>query len=177
LGSEGVIAAVADAGPLIHLGEIGRLSLLSMFEAVHVPVAVWAESVQPGRLRETDLLAIDTVHRHTLLPIEVARFASDNGFLHLHVGEMECLYLCRELDVPLLLTDDLAVREIAKRLSVTPVGSLGVVVKAYHLGHLLLPEAEQLLVDLHDVSSLFVSRTLVDLAIEQLQRTSGNISR
>jgi hypothetical protein len=43
------IIAVTDAGPLIHLTEIGCLGLLSIFESLHIPQAIWAETVQRGR--------------------------------------------------------------------------------------------------------------------------------
>jgi predicted nucleic acid-binding protein len=71
--------------------------------------------------------------------------------------------------VPTLLTDDLSVREAAKRLLMTPVGSLGVIVRAYHRGHIPLVDAERYLIALYDVSSLFVTRALVAIAIEQLR--------
>ena len=71
-----------------------------------------------------------------------------------------------------MLTDDLAVREQAKRLSLTPVGSLGIVVRAYCLGHISLAEAERHITDLYDVSSLFVTRAVVELAVEQLRKHS-----
>ena len=41
---------VTDAGPLIHLNEIGCLSLLRIFETVHVPDAVWFGE-RPSRSR------------------------------------------------------------------------------------------------------------------------------
>jgi len=37
---------VCDAGPLIHLDELGCLDLLSDFQAVLVPGLVWREVVQ-----------------------------------------------------------------------------------------------------------------------------------
>ena len=74
------------------------------------------------------------------------------------------------MGVPILLTDDLAVREAAKRLKLTPVGSLGIVVRAYQSGHISLADAEHHIADLYDVSTLFVTRTIVELAIGQLQR-------
>ena len=83
-------------------------------------------------------------------------------------GEQECLCLCKEIDVQTVLTDDLAAREAAKRLELTPVGSLGIVVKAFDQGLISLAEAEQALGDLYDVSSLFVTRTIVEIAMEQV---------
>jgi predicted nucleic acid-binding protein len=43
VGNEEIKVAVADAGPLIHLSEIGVLTLLHVFDAIHVPHAVWLE--------------------------------------------------------------------------------------------------------------------------------------
>jgi predicted nucleic acid-binding protein len=71
-----------------------------------------------------------------------------------------------------LLTDDLAVREATRHLGMRAVGSLGVVVGAYHKGQLSLTEAEEQLGNLYRVSSLFVTWTIVELAIEQLRQKS-----
>jgi len=159
---------VTDAGPLIHLNEIGCLSLLRIFETVHVPDAVWFESVRAGRVLDTAILSLGRIRRHALPLGQIEQFVSQNNLMHLQAGEKESLCLCREIGVLILLTDDLAVREAAKRLGLKPVGSLGVVVRAYHMGHCSLSKAERYLTDLYDVSSLFVARAIVELAIEQL---------
>ncbi len=52
MGPGRVKAAVADAGPLIHLTEIGCLALLHIFETLHIPAAVWSETVERGRLSQ-----------------------------------------------------------------------------------------------------------------------------
>ncbi|RPJ37238.1 MAG: hypothetical protein EHM35_06755 [Planctomycetaceae bacterium] len=41
-----VLEVVCDAGPLIHLDELGCLDLLSDFQAVLVPGLVWQEVAQ-----------------------------------------------------------------------------------------------------------------------------------
>jgi hypothetical protein len=48
------------------------------------------------------------------------------------------------------------------------VGSLGVVVKAYRLERISQSDAERYISGLYDVSSLFVTREIVEQAIEQL---------
>jgi hypothetical protein len=61
--------AVADAGPLIHLSEIGCLSvmcIMCIFDILHVPEAVWSETVIQGRVPEADLMGLSVVRRHTL---------------------------------------------------------------------------------------------------------------
>jgi hypothetical protein len=99
---------------------------------------------------------------------------SDNIKLHgladLHAGECQCLYLCQQLPVSLILTDDLAVRDASTRLGFTPVGSLGIVVRAYRQTLITLADAEHAINQLYDVSSLFVTRAIVDVAIEQLRQ-------
>ncbi|MCK5507824.1 MAG: hypothetical protein KAI50_04820 [Desulfobacterales bacterium] len=46
------ISAVSDSGPLIHLSEINFLSILSIFKGLHVPDAVWIETVVKERISE-----------------------------------------------------------------------------------------------------------------------------
>jgi predicted nucleic acid-binding protein len=170
VGHGSISAAVSDAGPIIHLFEIGCLGHLRIFDTLHIPDAVWSEAVGQNRVPQDDVLGMNTVQRHTLSRSEVTRFIQENGLEHLHDGERECLYLCQQTGVTTLLTDDLSVREAAKHLGLTPVGSLGIVVRAYHLGHISLTDAKRHLADLYDVSSLFVTRAIVELAIERLDQ-------
>jgi hypothetical protein len=66
VGIGAVNIAVADAGPLIHLTEIGCLPLLRVFDILHIPEAVWWETVGHGRVEQGDVLGLGTVQRHTL---------------------------------------------------------------------------------------------------------------
>jgi predicted nucleic acid-binding protein len=166
----GKISAVTDSGPLIHLTEIGCLQILSIFGNLHVPEAVREETVKRGRTSKEDFLKLSNVERHNLSQSDVTRFVERNNLKELHSGEHQCLYLCKQINVPILLTEDLAVRETAKRLNLIPVGSLGIVAKAYSLGQISKTEAECHITDLYDVSSLFVTRSIVEMAIEQINK-------
>jgi predicted nucleic acid-binding protein len=99
----------------------------------------------------------------------VEEFAAQKGLQKLHGAERESLLLCSKLEVEVLVTDDLAVRQAAKALGLTPIGSLGVIVKAHHMGRITREEAEIHLRRLAAVSSLFVTPAIVELAIERLQ--------
>ncbi|TLD43582.1 MAG: hypothetical protein JETT_0013 [Candidatus Jettenia ecosi] len=92
--------------------------------------------------------------------MQISEFTHKEKLEKLHSGEIECLYLCRQINLPILLTDDLAVREAAKSLQITPIGSLGIVIKAYKNGKISLAEAERYISDLYDISSLFVTRAI-----------------
>lgn len=170
MGNGKLKGVVVDAGPLIHLTEIDSISLLNIFSALHIPDAVWSETVGQKRVTQEMLIKSGIVQRHSLLPQETERFIADHRLEDLDEGERECLCLCRKIEIPFVLTDDLAVREAAKHLNVVPVGSLGVIVRACKTGVISLPEAEKKMNDLYDVSSLYVTRTIVELAIEQLHR-------
>lgn len=166
----GKLSVVSDAGPLIHLAEIGCLSLLSIFENVHIPNAVWQEFKKHGQPFQRDISDLDNLQQHILPHIEVIAFIKSNTLEELHTGEQECFTLCQQIGITGLLTDDLSVREAAKRLQLTPIGSLGVVARAYRMSRISLSEAEQHIQALYDVSSLFVTRTIVELAVKQLHK-------
>jgi len=165
----GRLAAVSDTGPLIHLAEVGCLPLLSIFEALHIPEGVWREADRPATIRE----GLRFARRHSLEPQDTESFTVQHGLEKLQAGERESLLLCSRLSVQVLLTDDLAVRRAAKGLGLTPVGSLGIIARAHRMGQITREAAERHLRELYSVSSLFVTQTIVDLAIEGLGSSAG----
>ena len=48
MGQAGPLIAIADSGPLIHLAEIEALSALRVLERLHIPDAVWEETIGPA---------------------------------------------------------------------------------------------------------------------------------
>lgn len=169
MGNGKLKAAVVDAGPLIHLAEISCFRLLRAFGTLWVPHAVWLETAEQNRLSQNDLSEEPNILQYSAPQFEVAQFVRENNLTELHAGERECLYLCREKGITTLLTDDLAVRDAAQRLNLVPVGSLGIVVMAYKRKDISLQHAERYIADLYDESSLFVTRDIADMAIEQLR--------
>lgn len=172
MGDGRLMEAVADSGPLIHLSEIGCLQLLNLFNRLHVPNAVWNETVERDRLSESELSAATNVHRQTFSHDHVEQFIMKYKIAELHSGEQECLLLAKEKNIAIILTDDMAVRDAAKQLDLIPVGSLGIVVKAYTMRQILLEDAEKYIGNLYSVSSLFVTRAIANLAIEMLHTTT-----
>ncbi|MBI3947327.1 MAG: hypothetical protein HY321_15495 [Armatimonadetes bacterium] len=100
------------------------------------------------------------------MPDKAVFFVIQHALELLHDGERESLFLCNHLRLPLLLTDDLDARDAAKKLGITPVGSLGIVVRAFRLGELSMAQAERCLRQLHEQSSLFLTSAVVESAIE-----------
>lgn len=170
MGSWEVRAAVVDAGPIIHLNEIRCLSLLNVFETLHVPGTVWSETVESGRVPQREISKVEHVERRDLAEADVAQFIQKHRLDFLHRGERECLFLCRQMGIPILLTDDMAVRKAAKSVATIPVGSLGVIATACRMRIVSTSEAERYITSLYEASSLFVTRRIVDVAIDQLHR-------
>jgi len=169
VGAERIDVAVVDAGPLIHLAEIGRLPIVNLFENLFLPDAVWHEAVRHKPTIDTELSMLGNIRRQAVHQESLSHFVMENNLESLHAGEKECLYLCKSLSVPIILTDDLAARETAKRLGIVAVGSVGIVIKAYRLNQISQDEAKSFITDLQDISTLFVTRAIIELAIEQLE--------
>lgn len=148
MGSGKLRYAVSDSGPVIHLAEIGGLRFLRVFDKLFVPQAVWLETVEQKRVSEDDLSKEASVERFSLVQSEVAQFIKANNLNELHAGEQECLCLCKGRGIDTLLTDDLAVRDAARRLNLVPVGSLGIIVKAFKQEIMTLQDAEHSIMDL-----------------------------
>lgn len=119
---------VADAGPLIAFGRIGRLSLLpKVLGTVLVPEAVIGECLADAR--PPGAQAIGAALASQLLtrigdpaPIR-PRFAT------LGAGESVAIQLALELSVAILI-DEKTGRRIAANLGLTSIGTVGVLIAA-----------------------------------------------
>lgn len=74
---------------------------------MHVPKAVWRETVGRGRIPE-EALAETGLHYQAVEAAELSEFVAAHRLEHLHLGEQECPCICGRDGIPILLTDDLA---------------------------------------------------------------------
>lgn len=150
--------AVSDTGPLIHLGEIDALALLTLPNNLFVPEIVHREfrrGDDSGRLDKLEFMIASP---------------SADPVTHdeLDSGEAAALALANERNA-VLLTDDLAARHQASDAGVEVHGSIGIIVLGYTRGRLEKDEAVTLIRSLQLETSLFVSDAVVDRAIELLE--------
>lgn len=105
---------VCDAGPLIHLDELGCLGLLGDFPQVLVPETVWLEVSR----QRPDALLLSSVHfiRESGAPALHVELEALSRLLTLHAGEKEALQVAITHPGCLLLTDDGAARLAARNL-------------------------------------------------------------
>lgn len=152
--------AVADAGPIIHLAAIDALPVLSVFDGLLIPQAVYDE-LDAGTVPP----ALDD------LPHEIVVSDSTASDAELDPGETAALAIASVRNA-VLLTDDLAAREVAADMDVAVHGSIGVLVLAYSQGELTKPAAVALMRALQAETSLFITDAVVERGIALLDETS-----
>lgn len=149
--------AVADTGPLIHLGEIDAFGLPALVDRLLVPEIVREE------LDARDLLETLAELDHTVVEADV----NPENFDELDPGETAALAVAIERDA-VLLTDDLAARERAIQRGIEVRGSIGVVAIGYSRGAVDRDEAASLMRALQRGTRLYVTDAVVERGIEML---------
>lgn len=138
---------VSDTSCLCYLALLGRERMLqSLYGQVFIPPAVAAELARGAvalpaiqRVLEAEWLTVRSLNAPALaLELEA----------EIDQGEAEAIVLCEELHADLLMVDDQAARELAKKRGIAHIGLLGVLVSAQRaalLGGALKPVFEELL--------------------------------
>lgn len=159
---------VCDAGPLIHLDEVGCLDLLSDFSEVLVPGAVWREVLQ----HRPSALNHPAVNLRRVLPSlpEPPALEALAQVLTLHTGELEALRVALEVGPGMLLTDDTAARLAAGNLGIPTHGTIGILVRAIRRQQRTKPEILTILSTLPARSTLHLKRSLLDAVILEVEK-------
>jgi uncharacterized protein len=126
---------VADAGPLIALAKIDQLALLpALFATVHIPAYVLDEAA--GNIAMSGARAVRafaetraTIHANSNDPL-VQRLS-----IEIDAGEAQAIALAQSLHCGVLI-DDLLGRGVAKRLGLSVIGVLGVLLQGKRAGHI-----------------------------------------
>ncbi|WP_324664143.1 nucleic acid-binding protein [Haloarcula sediminis] len=146
------LGAVSDAGPLIHLAEIDSLELLSAFDTLLIPEAVYDEIQRGGVPDEISDISYE------LVEADEDRIES---------GERAAIAVAKESGT-VLLTDDLAAREAASEGDIDVHGSIGVIALGHGRGLLDKDEAASRMQALQRETSLFVTEAVVERGIRML---------
>jgi predicted nucleic acid-binding protein len=128
-------AVVRDSGPFTHLWQIDQWQAFRTFEAMHVPAQVAREVARHVPLAEMPTytgrdVIVDEVSEQEIMGV---RQASPGG-LTLHEADLATLALARRQSPDLVLTDDLATRQAVEAQGQMPMGSVGVLLRAYKAG-------------------------------------------
>lgn len=159
--------AVCDAGPIIHLDELGKLDLLADFH-VWVPDVVWQEVQhhRPAAFRRADISFERQVVSEPIAPTLLALSRA----LSLDAGEMEALAIMTNAPESLFFTDDAAARLAAEQLGYRVHGSIGILLRAIRRNQLTPTEVLALLQAIPQRSSLYINPVLLQEIIGRVQQ-------
>lgn len=123
---------ISDTTPLISLLKIDRLNLLEkLFGIVQIPKAVFSE------LTENPKYTVEAETVRTCPFIQVIDIIDENyvsllrRFTGLDLGESEAIYLSDNKKADLLLMDEVRGREVATRMGIKIMGTIGILGIAY----------------------------------------------
>lgn len=159
---------VCDAGPLIHLDEVGCVELLADFPQVLVPLAVWDEVVKhrPSALTH-DAVRYQKLTLGNALSIELDALSR---LLGLHRGEQQALQIAQTHPGCLVLTDDTAARLAARNLGLATHGTIGVLLRAIRRKQKTKDEVISLLRSLPIASTLHIRTALLEEIIREVEQ-------
>ncbi|MEM3479045.1 MAG: DUF3368 domain-containing protein [Candidatus Bathyarchaeia archaeon] len=147
--------AVSNSTPLIYLAKVGKLEILrSLFERIFIPEAVFEEAVVKGKaLNISDAFIIERavgawIIRERVKPKIDAEYRFLDTNVRLGSGEREAIKLCKQLNIKYLIADDGEARRVSKMLNITPIGTCGIIIKAYKRGIMTRDETIQILDEL-----------------------------
>jgi hypothetical protein len=128
------MAAVSNAGPLIHLAKIDELNLLKeIFSEIIISQTVKMEVVDRGKDRGMpDAFLVDGVQWIRVVddPFNAKSLAEKVG---IHHGEASTIMLAKSLSLPVLL-DDSDARRFASGLGLQVIGSVGILIRSVKTG-------------------------------------------
>jgi predicted nucleic acid-binding protein len=161
---------VCDAGPIIHLDELGSRDLLGDFTRVLVPDAVWQEVTR----HRADALVRAGIHfeKTAVVGTMSPTLEALTRLLSLHRGEQEALQVAQAEPGCLLLTDDTAARLAAQSLRLRVHGTIGILVRAIRRKQRTRDEVITLLRSLPLVSTLHVRQEFLEAIIRQVEQVN-----
>jgi len=164
------LEAVSNSGPLIHLSQIGKFELLYIFSKIYIPEIVYKEVNIKGKPGAIELKSAKNIQVYEVSGDDIKNIKERVKDFKLDKGELQALSLCNKLKKEIFLTDDLDAREAGKSLGLQVHGSVGVIVRAYREKLVDLKEAEEILNALYEVSKLFITKAIIEEAIEGLRK-------
>ncbi len=156
---EPAITVVCDAGPAIHLDELGCIDLLKYFQEVLLPSTVWGEinRHRPSVFNNKDVpfnqLAGKRPSSEPLLTL--------CKIFSLDAGEIEALVILEQRPHAMFLTDDAAARLVANQMNFNVHGTIGVVIRSIREGQKSPMEVLNIIKNIPSKTSLYIKPSLL----------------
>lgn len=164
--------AVSDSGPIIHLSEIRQTKCFTLFKRIIISSQIYDE------IKKSELAGFYEIDQKLFQTEHLSKKEIKNAELlakkyKLSFTDATVIQLARQNDVNIILTDDLEVRDVGKVEGLTPVGSIGVLLRAYREHIISREELITSLDNLLGASTLYITSDLIQKvkqAIEEYRK-------
>ena len=158
---------VCDAGPIIHLDELGCLDLLADFKEILLTVSVVEEieKHRPVALRVKLPFRVLRAHH----PAD-ERLTTMCRIFALDRGETESLLVMESHPDAIFLTDDASARMVAERMGFRVHGTIGVIVRAIRRGRKSPEDVLSIIGSIPSRSTLFIKSVLLKEVTVQIKK-------
>lgn len=164
---------LVDSGPILHLHEIKRIYLFRIFKERELVVSniimnelanynVSLEGLEEEGLR----LTVSHVRRKDIRDIQTS--VKD---YRLHDGDVSIILLSLKFKPELVMTDDMELRKAIVDNNLKPIGTFGIVMKAWKEGIISKNEVDDIVRDLFEQSTLYLSKGFKKYIIGLLKST------
>jgi uncharacterized protein len=158
-----IVTVVCNTTPLINFAAINRLDILqAMFGQVIIPQAVYNEttgSSLPGSQSVLEAIASGWLQVCTVYAIVPEILAE------LDDGEREAIALALEISEQRILLDEREARQVAQRLGLQVIGTLGILLLAKD--NRIIPQVQPLLDGMMNMAQYWVAATLYQQVLRQ----------
>ena len=160
---------ISDTTPLIPFLKIKRLDLLeTLFEIVQIPKSVFAELTENIKYRDESEIIKNSIFIQVVDAIDENYVSLLRRSAGLDLGESEAIYLADNKKVDLLLMDEARGREVAIRMGIKIIGTIGILGLAYETSLISKEEIKQAIEILRD-SGRHISERLYEQLLYFIQ--------
>ncbi len=169
---------IINASPLIYLGKIGALSLLSkLFTECYTTLIVKKEVLRDDNAPEYSVLKECFSNWLSLKEPTNQQFVDRLKELNIHTGEASVIALAKELqdksDEIVMIIDDCAAREIARTLDLKVTGTIGVLLKSLSLKLITVEKCKNFLHILVENTTFRISSPLYSKILKEIERINA----
>ena len=163
-----MVKAVSNSGPIIHLSEVNCFDALRIADVV-IPSAVYHEVTRydkPGS-KELQNSSMPVIRLNEEEKIFARRLCGAYG---IDAGEAEAIALCLFGKYGLFFTDDSGARDVSELYDIEVHGTAGIVARAQSLGLLSYEKTKQVMHDLHERSSLYITERVYRIVVDMIEK-------
>lgn len=164
---------ISDTTPIISLLKINRLELLEkLFGLVQIPKGVFSELTENQRFQNEAKIVKESNFIQVINEIDENYVSLLRRSTGLDLGESEAIYLSDNGKADLLLMDEVRGREVAARMGIKIMGTIGILTIAYEDSLISKDEIKEAIETLRDAG-----RHIGERLYEQLMNMIDNVQK